>query len=164
MGHPGRPRKCEPAVYNLRMNIYSNDFDGAKATLKEFGIDATDGEGRTALLNSVIENKVDFIYWLVENGANVNHQDRIGYSALHFIAEKQMADMAKYFLDKGSNPNLQDIHGNTPLWTAVFNSKETKDIVTLLVRSGANPDIVNKYDKTPRIMFQTFYNNDIPSF
>ena len=163
MAHPCRPRKCDPRVDNLRSNIRLNEFDIAKQTLKEFGIDATDGEGRTALLNSVIENKVDFIHWLLENGANINHQDRIGYSVLHFIGQNQMTSLAKYFLGKGADPNLQDIHGNTPLWTAVFNSKDTKDIVRLLLQSNANPDIQNKYDKTPRIMYQTFYNEDISS-
>jgi ankyrin repeat protein len=163
MAHPGRPRKCDPKVENLRSNIRLNELDIAKQTLKEFGIDATDGEGRTALINSVIENKVDFIHWLIENGANINHQDRIGYSVLHFVGQNQMTDLAKYFLDKGADPNLQDIHGNTPLWTAVFNSKDIKDVVRLFLQSNANPDIQNKYDKTPRIMYKTFYNEDISS-
>ena len=163
MAHPGRPRKCDPRVDNLRSNIRLNELDIARQTLKEFGIDATDGEGRTALINSVIENKVDFIQWLLENGANINHQDRIGYSVLHFVAQNQMTGLAKYFLEKGADPNLQDIHGNTPLWTAVFNSKGTKDIVRLLLQSNANPDIQNKYAKSPRIMYQTFYNEDISS-
>ena len=163
MAHPGRPRKCDPRVDNLRSNIRLNELDIARQTLKEFGIDATDGEGRTALINSVIENKVDFIHWVLENGANINHQDRIGYSVLHFVGQNQMTGLAKYFLEKGADPNLQDIHGNTPLWTAVFNSKDTKDIVRLLLQSNANPDIQNKYDKTPRIMYQTFYNEDIYS-
>ena len=161
MAHPGRPRKCDPKVYNLRNNISVDDFDTAKQILKEFGIDATDGEGRTALINSVIENKVDFIHWLIDNGANIHHQDRLGYSVLHFAGQNQMTELAKYFLDKGADPNLQDIHGNTPLWTAVFNSKETKDVVRLFLKSNANPDIQNKYDKSPRIMYQTFYNEEI---
>lgn len=163
MAHPGRPIKCDPKVDNLRSNIRLNELDVARQTLKEFGIDATDGEGRTALINSVIENKVDFIQWLLERGANINHQDRIGYSVLHFVAQNQMTALAKYFLEKGADPNLQDIHGNTPLWTAVFNSKDTKDIVRLLLQSKANPDIQNKYGKSPRIMYQTFYNEDISS-
>ena len=69
MAHSGRPSKCDPKVDNLRMNIRTDGFDIAKRTLHEFGIDATDGEGRTALINSTIENKIDFIHWLIEHGA-----------------------------------------------------------------------------------------------
>lgn len=161
MAHRGRPRKCDPKVEDLSGNIRRNEFDIARQTLKEFGIDATDGDGRTALINSVIENKPDFIHWIVDNGANVNHQDRIGYSVLHFTGQNQLTELARYFLDKGADPNLQDIHGNTPLWTAVFNSKENKGVVQLLLKFNANPDIKNKYEKTPRTMYETIYNTDI---
>ena len=161
MAHPGRPRKCDPRVERLRLDIYSEDFERAKQTLSDFGINATDGEGRTALINSVIEKKFNFIQWLIENGANINYQDRIGYSVLHFIGQNQMIELAKFFLEKGADPNLQDIHGNTPLWTAVFNSKETKEIVRLLLRYHADPNIENKHGKTPGIMYRTFYKEEI---
>ena len=164
MAHPGRPRKCDPRVDRLRSDISMRRYDTAKQTLKEFGIDATDGEGRTALINAVIEKKSDFVHWLVDNGANINHQDRIGYSVLHFIGQEKLVGLARYFLDKGADPNLQDIHGNTPLWTAVFNEKlntHNSTVVKLLLKYGANPDIVNKYDRTPRIMYQTFNKADI---
>ena len=164
MAHPGRPRKCDPKVDNLRSDIAMNRFDIAKNTLKEFGIDTTDGEGRTALINAVIENKPDFVYWLINNGANINHQDRIGYSVLHFIGQDKLVDFAKYFLEKGADPNLQDIHGNTPLWTAIFNEKiqtHNSGVVKLLLKFGANPDITNNYGKTPRIMYETFNKADI---
>src|ERR1700749_4673347 len=120
MVHPGRPQKCDPKVDNLRNEIRLSNYDVAKATLKDFGIDATDGDGRTALINAVIENKTEFIYWLVENGANINMQDRNGYSVLHFAGQNALVELAKYFLEKGADPNLQDLHGNTALWTAIF--------------------------------------------
>ena len=162
MAHPGRPRKCDPKVGNLRGNIYSNEFDVAKATLEEFGLDATDGDGRTALMNATIENKPDFIMWLIKKGATINHQDRIGYSALHFAAEQNSSDLTKLLLDNGANPNLQDIHGNIPLWTAMFNSKlAISDTVRLLIKHKSNYELVNNYGKTPKVMFETFYKNDI---
>src|ERR1700712_1837882 len=110
MAHPGRPLKCDPKVDNLRSEIREGNYGIVKSTLQEFGINATDGDGRTALTNAVIENKTDFIYWLVDNGANINHQDKIGYSVLHFAAQNVLVELAKHFLEKGANPNLQDIH------------------------------------------------------
>jgi uncharacterized protein len=161
MANSGRPRKCDPKVRNLRSNIRLREYDIAKATLSQFGIDVVDGEGRTAFINAVIENNKDFIYWLLDNGANINHQDRIGYSALHFACESHQIELCNILLDKGANPNLQDIHGNTPLWTAVFNSKGLKELLILLLKSNANPDIINNYQRSPRIMYETFYKENI---
>lgn len=164
MAHPGRPNKCDPRVNNLRINIREDDYSAAKATISEFGIDAEDGDGRTALINSVIEVKEDFIDWLLQNEANINHQDRIGYSALHFVAQNKLVQLAEKLLKNGADPNVTDIYGNTPLWTAILNSKEEKGVVKLLLKHGANPDIVNKHGKSPKEMFGTFYKMDITKF
>jgi ankyrin repeat protein len=164
MAHPGRLLKCDPKVANLRSDIRQGNYDVVKSTLKEFGINAKDGDGRTALINAVIEKKVDFIYWLVENGADLNHQDNIGYSVLHFAGQDILVELAKYFLEKGSNPNLPDIHGNTALWTAIFSTKlptDNQGVVKLLLKYGADPDILNKYGKTPKFIYQTFHSIDI---
>jgi len=164
MAHPGRPQKCNPKVDNLRSDIRLGNYDIAKATLKEFGIDATDDDGRTALINAVIENKPDFINWFVDNGANINAQDKIGYSVLHFAGQNILVGLAKYLLENGANPNLQDIHGNTALWTSIFNAKLPTDeqgVVKLLLKFGADPDLINKHGKTPKFMYQTFHNSDI---
>jgi ankyrin repeat protein len=162
MANPGRPRKCDPKVEDLRYNIRQEDFNTAKNTLKEFGIDAGDGDGRSALINAVIENKPDFIRWLIDNKANVNHQDRNGYTALHFAGQNLLVDIAKLLLDHGANPNLQDKHGNPPLWTAIFESR-TKDltIVKTLLKYKADPDIVNNYGKTPGNMYDDHYGTSI---
>ncbi|WP_071891202.1 ankyrin repeat domain-containing protein [Hymenobacter sp. PAMC 26628] len=164
MAQSGRPRKCDPKVDNIRSNIALNKYDTAKETLQEFGIDATDGYGRTALINAVIENKANFICWLVDNGANINHQDRIGYSALHFIGQNKIVDLAKYFLQKGADPNLQDIHGNTALWTTILNAKfstEGHEIIALLLKFGSDPNKINNYGKTPKFIYETIRGADI---
>lgn len=166
MAHPGRPRKCDPRVKNLMSNIRMGNYEVAKDTLKEFGIDATDSDGRSALINSVIENKIDFIYWLIDNGADVNAQDRIGYSVLHFCSQNTLTDLTKCFLKNGVNPNLQDIHGNTALWTAILNSKSVDDsqkIINILLEFGANPTITNKYGISPGDIYRNIHNSDLIS-
>ena len=161
MGYPGRPLKSQPRINDLRSNIEKGDYLRAKKTLKEFGIDAKDGDGRTALINAVIENKLDFVLWLIEEGADINHQDRTGYTPLHFCAQEKLENLAVLLLEKGANANVIDIYRNTPLWTAVFNAKGNLGIVKQLLKYKADPDIVNKAGRTPRLMFQTFYNVDI---
>lgn len=164
MAESGRPRKCDPRVENLRSDIRSKNFTVAKQTLKNFGIDATDGDGRTALINAVIERNLDFIKWLIENGSNINHQDRDGYSALHFASSALLVDIAKYLLENGANPNLQDKYGNSPLWTAVFSSMgEDITIVKILLKSNANPSLKNNYNNSPGNLYQERYNENINS-
>ena len=161
MAEPGRPRKCDPKVDNLCSNIRQEKYDIAKTTLKEFGIDATDGYGRTALINAVIENKPQFIRWLIDNGANINHQDRNGFSVLHFVGQNGLINLAEYFLDNGANPNLKDKHGNTALMTAVHNSFREKKVVSIFLEHAANPDIVNNYEVTPRALYKTINGTEI---
>ncbi|GGF06738.1 ankyrin repeat domain-containing protein [Hymenobacter cavernae] len=160
MAQSGRPRKCDPKVDALRQDIKYDQLDTVTQTLAEFGVDATDAYGRTALINAVIENKEDLIRWLLENGANINHQDRGRYSVLHFTAQERFVDLTRLLLEVGANPNLQDKHGNTALWTAIMNEKlppHEQAIVKLLLEFGADPDITNNYGKSPRDLYTTMY-------
>lgn len=164
MGHPGRPRKCDPKISNLCYSIRQGELNTIKKTLQEFGIDATDGEGRTVLINAVSENKPAILQWLLDNGANINNQDRVGYTALHFCGQNGFFDIAKYLVDNGANPNLQDIYGNTPLSTAIHSARVQPHkfgIVKMLLNHGADPDISNNYDSSPRKLFQLINNTDI---
>jgi len=163
MAHPGRPRKCDPRVEGLFIDIEKQRDDKVKTILNETGVDAPDGDARTSLIHAAAYNNVNMLIWLTDRRANLNHQDRIGYTALHFAAQNKLVKIAKYLLEKGANPNLQDIHGNSPLWTAVFNSMDEKGVVRLLLKYGADVNLKNKYNKTPRELFQTIYSTDLMS-
>lgn len=87
---------------------------------------------------------------LIDKAINLNHQDDRGYSALHYCSLYKDVDTCNKIL-RNINVlvNIKDAHGNSPLWTAVLNSKETYDIVNLLVRHGGNPYSVNNVGKSP---------------
>ena len=53
-------------------------------------------------------------------------------------------------LEAGAPVDAQDRFGNTPLWRAVFDSRGQGATVQLLLRAGADPDIVNEAGATPR--------------
>lgn len=159
MAQSGRPRKVDPKVGNLRHNINQGDYETAKRTLEEFGVNVQDGDGRTALINSVIENQIDFVKWLVDNGADINIQDRGGYSALHFVGQNRLTEIGNYILSKSPNLELRDSYGNTPLWTAVMNSRQSLSVVKLLLDSGASTDNVNNAGRTPGQMIKTIYGD-----
>lgn len=161
MANPGRPRKCDPRVEYISIDIEMQRNDKVKAILKETSIDALDGNARTALIHAAAYNNIGLLKWLVVQGANPDHQDRIGFSALHFAGQNRRVEVARFLLEKGANPNLQDNHGNSPLWTAVFNSMDEKGVMQLLLKYGADAELRNKYEKSPKDLYLTIYNKDI---
>ncbi|UOG73127.1 ankyrin repeat domain-containing protein [Hymenobacter tibetensis] len=154
MARAGRPHKSDPRVDDVLYSIKKDDASGVKQLLSEIGIDACDGYLRTALLWATFYGNTPILEWLIDNGANSNHQDRNGYCALHFAGQEKQFECAELLLTKGANLELPDIHGNTPIWTALFNAKDDHRLVNLYLQKGANLDHLNKYGKTPRQVFE----------
>lgn len=163
MARPGRPNKSDPRVDEITSDIEKGDNEKVKRLLSEVGIDAHDGYLRTALIWATFYDNIALVKWLINNGANVNHQDRNGYSALHFAGQEKRFDCAKLLIDKGANPELADLHGNTSLWTAIFNSQGDSRLVKLYIQHGANLDHVNKHQRTPRQLAETIGGFDLTS-
>ena len=164
MAQSGRPRKVDPRVKDIWQDIRHGNFEKAKIVLKEVGIDIQDSEGRTALINSVSEKQIELVKWLLDNGANVNIQDRGGYSALHFAAQERLVAIGKLLLEYNADLELRDKYGNTPLWTALMNSRQYLSIVKLLLDKGANLHNINGVGRTPKQMIDAIYGdtfNDI---
>ena len=46
-------------------------------------VDIDDGDGWTALIRAAFNNRTYVVRYLLNNGANVNKQDRLGWTALH---------------------------------------------------------------------------------
>ena len=99
--------------------------------------------------------------WLISNGANVNHKDKNGYSALHFTGQERNFDSAKILIEHGADVELSDNHGNTPIWTAIFNSQGDYSLVKLLISKGANLDMENKHNMTPRQLAEQIAGFDL---
>ena len=79
--------------------------------------------------------------------ASTNH-DKL--TALHFAAISGQDNSVIYLLNLGLNPNLQDIHGNTPLHYAVKYSQIR--IIKKLIQNGADKNILNKKKLSPAIL------------
>jgi hypothetical protein len=164
MAQSGRLLEHNERANEITSVIRSGNYDEAKRLISIAGINITDGYGRTPLINCVLNGDSDLVSWLIDQGADVNLQDKAGYSALHFAGQERAVEIASILLSKGANPNLIDIHGNSPLWTAIFNAKhpsQEQGVVVLLLKCGANPDWVNAHGKSPRFMYQTFHNKDL---
>ena len=86
---------------------------------------------------------------ILSNGGNINHQDRNGWSALHFAVQEKHLEAVKYLLAQGAEVDLKDTYGNTPLWRAAFDSKGAYDFVHLLVAHKADPNSKNNAGRSP---------------
>jgi len=155
MAKPGRPNKSDPRVDNLLYDIRDGNNESVKNILSEVGIDALDGYQRTSLIWASFYNNAELLQWLIDNGANINHQDRNGFSALHFAVNEQRFEAAEILINCKIDLEIKDNNGNTPLMDAIFNSKGEYKIVTFLVKAGANPDNINNHEMTPRLLADT---------
>ncbi|WP_339698825.1 ankyrin repeat domain-containing protein [uncultured Roseivirga sp.] len=161
MGKGGRPHKVHEELTQLRQFVEQADKNSIETILQNHGIDAYDEDKRTALIWASFFGQVNIVKWLIEGGANPNFQDRIGYTGLHFCAQEQNTEVAKLLLEKGADPNVMDQHGNSPLWTALFNAKGNFENIKALRSHGADPSLKNIHDRSPNDMAKSIYEKEI---
>ena len=80
---------------------------------------------------------------------DVNRKFQKGMNLLHFTCEYNQLGLARELINLNINVEEKNNYGNTPLWTAVFNSNGNYDLVDLLLAHGANPNSVNDAQNTP---------------
>jgi len=141
-----------------------NKVEVARLLAAGFSPDSKDSDGRTPLMFAVIDDKIELVDFLIQNGADVNVQDNNGFSPLHFAAQDFRVEAAKSLLNKNAEVNQCDKHGNTPLWRAVFNSRGRGEMINLLLHHGADRFIKNRSGKTPVDLANTIGNYDVKQF
>jgi ankyrin repeat protein len=127
-------------------------------------IDELDRDGRSALHMAAHANDAEKVAELIAAGANLGLQDRIGYTPLHMAAQQYSVEAARLLLDAGAAVDPVDAHGNTPLFRATFDSRGRGEMIKLLRKHGADADLVNKHDQTPRGLAHLIGNYDVKQF
>lgn len=96
---------------------------------------------------------------LIRNGADVNIQDSLGYTALHYETQNYLVEACKLLLENKADVDIQDIQGNTSLFRAVFNSMGRGEVIV-----GADINVKNKHGVSPLQLANTIGNFDITQF
>jgi uncharacterized protein len=145
--------------------LYKNDFNGFVALVGKFeNLNFVDKDGKTILVYSILHNNQLFLKYLIERGVDVNLADGNGWSPLHFSVNEYLVGITQLLLDKGAKVNAQDNFGNTVLWRAVFSSKGRGEIIEILLRSGANPQIKNNFGVSTLDLANTIDNYNVKQF
>lgn len=77
--------------------------------------------GQTSIFYACSKNYVSIAKLLLENGAQVNVQDKFGNTPLHRAASQGHLDIIRLLLSqKGVRVDMNDQEGNTPLHVSLF--------------------------------------------
>ena len=118
-------------------------------------------------------NEKEEIVQLLQNGANVNEQDKYGYTALWNACANNHTEIAEILLkNKKINTNLQDDGGSSPFYFACYDSyecvlimlKDARVNVNLANNQGISPLMVTCYHehtKTVQLLISFGRNIDI---
>jgi ankyrin repeat protein len=129
---------------------------------------ALDREGRSPLhyvpVDLPRDGQVVEARRLLAEGCNPNAQDKRGWTPLHFAAQGYAIEFAELILAAGAAVDARDGHGNTPLSTAVFNSRGHGEMIALLRRHGADPHAQNNHGVSPVSLARDIGNYDVAQF
>ncbi|WP_265029780.1 ankyrin repeat domain-containing protein [Wolbachia endosymbiont (group A) of Philonthus cognatus] len=84
---------------------------------------------------------------ILEDGEDINAQDKDGVTHLHYAATYGYVEIAEYLIDNGVDVDAQDKDGVTPLHYAA--AKSAKESVKLLIKRKANINAQDKDGHTP---------------
>jgi uncharacterized protein len=123
-----------------------------------------DSDGRTPLHYAALNADAQGLEDGLRAGINPDEADGEGFTALHFAAQNHSVAEARLLLEAGATVDQVNKFGNSPLFTAVFNSKGSGEMIVLLREWGADPFLVNNYGKTPLELARMIANFDTAQF
>ncbi len=134
------------------------DREAVRALLKQGGdVNASQGDGMTALHWAASNNDVDLAAMLIHAGANVRAATRInGYTPLLLAAKEGHAAVIRTLLERGADPKAASVSGTSPLMLAA--AAGSVDAATVLLDAGADVNAKEAARGQTAIMFAAAYN------
>jgi prepilin-type processing-associated H-X9-DG protein len=159
----------------LHWAAYKGHMDIAKLLIDEGADVNVLSEYVTPLFWAVRYNRTDMAQLLIDNGADVNLRLKGGMTVLHYAAAPEIA---RFLIDNGADMNAKSEYGATPLHMIVMKTahhealrtiidyndviadvkseeiinkavQQQLEVVELLIRNGADPQVKDTYGKTP---------------
>lgn len=100
---------------------------------------------------------------LLDAGADINLQNKYGWTLLHITIRRDRREMVQLLLEKGADINKQDGVGWTPLMESIMD--DMPELCELLLKNGADTSIANERGATAAMLVQKFSRtNMMPLF
>ena len=130
------------AEIDLFQAVRRNDTDVFYSQIDKVDINQVDEDGQNLLHEAVAFSNTLLGKELITRNIIVNQKDINSQTPLHYAANKKEIELAALILNDGGDLNIEDKHGNQPLWTAVFNAKGGYEMVKQFM--SFNPDVNHK--------------------
>ncbi|XP_009461587.1 PREDICTED: protein phosphatase 1 regulatory subunit 12B-like [Nipponia nippon] len=99
-----------------------------------------------SLQTACIDENLDMVKFLVENGANVNQQDNEGWTPLHAVASCGYLNIAEYLISHGANVAAVNSEGEVP--SDIAEEAAMKDLLLEQVKKrGVDLDLARKEEE-----------------
>lgn len=120
-------------------------------------IDAREYYRRTSLMIAAQDGYADVVKLLIEKKATIDVRDNDGWTPLMFAARNSRVEVVQALMQARANVNAQSVDGQTALHLVLnlvndeneVDENEVIDIVSALLKNGANPDIADNEGHTP---------------
>lgn len=99
----------------------------------------------------------EIMSFLIEKGADVNHEKQYDNPALHTAVLMNKMNNVQFLIQKGAKVNTTNPY--TPLHVAAWRNHE--DIARFLLEHGANPITIDEYGRTPADIANKSGHNNI---
>ncbi|XP_010148833.1 PREDICTED: protein phosphatase 1 regulatory subunit 12B-like, partial [Eurypyga helias] len=97
-------------------------------------------------MEACIDENLDMVKFLVENGANVNQQDNEGWTPLHAVASCGYLNIAEYLISHGANVANVNSEGEVP--SDIAEEAAMKDLLLEQVKKqGVDLDLARKEEE-----------------
>jgi|GEM_PF-6445195 ankyrin repeat protein len=108
-------------------------------------VDASDGNGFTALMWATMFGHSDVVTRLLQAGANINATNEAGQTALMRAIISQDTDLISLLLEAGANPHVIDHEGNTALhWAISFGNDDIIEQLTKAMKRQSSASLPKK--------------------
>lgn len=155
---------------NQNYKIFDAVFSGNLPLVKELLhgnprlTEIRDRDNRTVLFHVVIDGQAKIARILLDAGADVRLKDSYGKTPLHYAASENRKELAEELIKYDAEIDAQDLDGNTPLSDAVFYSDGSGDLIKLLLKHGADKDVLNFSGISPFTLANSISNYDLSEF
>ena len=116
------------------------------------------------LTHIILHGDASLLDWLLAQQPTLDLPNHAGWTPLHFAAQGYAVEAATKLLAAGAMVDVQDRYSNTPLWRAVFESRNRGELIQLLLAHGADATRKNHSGISPRELAHTIANVEVKQF